>query len=137
MPMRSAVRFSEGVERLLQAESTVFLEIGPGQTLATFVRQHPAKDSARAILNSVRHPNQTQPDMAVLLTALAQLWLAGVSIDWRALHGEPHPRGSQNILSMIGTVRVFLHVRTSKKDSNLGRRWNARARRGGLERLPL
>jgi amino acid adenylation domain-containing protein len=90
--MRRAVRFSEGIARLLQTEDTVFLEVGPGQTLATLVRQQPAKDSARAILNSVRHPNQTTPDLAVLLTALAQLWLAGVPIDWRALYGEPHPR---------------------------------------------
>jgi acyl transferase domain-containing protein len=90
--MRLTVRFSEGIARLLETDDTVFLEVGPGQTLATLVRQQPAKDSARAILNSVRHPNQTTPDMAVLLTALAQLWLAGVPIDWRTLHGEPRAR---------------------------------------------
>jgi amino acid adenylation domain-containing protein len=90
--MRRTVRFGDGIARLLDAEQTVFLEIGPGQTLATFVRQHPAKDSARAILNTVRHPNQTSPDMLVSLTALAQLWLAGVPIDWKALHGERRPR---------------------------------------------
>src|SRR5262249_5171097 len=90
--MRGTVRFGDGIACLLQSQDTLFLEVGPGQPLATLVRQHPAKASARAILNSVRHPNQTLPDMAVLLTALSQLWLAGVPIDWRALHGEPSPR---------------------------------------------
>jgi acyl transferase domain-containing protein len=90
--LRRTVRFGDGIERLLRSENSVFVEVGPGQTLATFVRQHPGKDSARAIVNSVRHPNQTTPDMLVLLTALGQLWVAGIPVDWKALHGEPQPR---------------------------------------------
>ncbi|MGB0360449.1 MAG: SbcC/MukB-like Walker B domain-containing protein, partial [Endozoicomonas sp.] len=37
------VRFAEGVETLLQQENRILLEVGPGQTLSTFARQHPAK----------------------------------------------------------------------------------------------
>jgi amino acid adenylation domain-containing protein len=110
--MRRTVRFGDGIARLLQAEQTVFLEVGPGQSLVTFVRQHPAKDSARAILNSVRHPNQTQPDMAVLLTALGQLWLAGVPIDWKALHSEPFPRRISLPSYPFERQRFWLDART-------------------------
>jgi acyl transferase domain-containing protein len=90
--LRATVRFGDGIRRLLQNRDAVLLELGPGQTMATLVRQHPARDSARAILSSVRHPHQTQPDMSVLLGALGQLWVAGVPVDWKARSREPAPR---------------------------------------------
>jgi amino acid adenylation domain-containing protein len=85
--LRSAVRFSDGVHELLGDKTRVLLEVGPGQTLSTLVRQH-ADGSARAVIASMRHPKETQADLPFLVTALGRLWLAGVAIDWKAFHGN-------------------------------------------------
>jgi acyl transferase domain-containing protein/acyl carrier protein len=80
------VRFSEGIAELLRDRRRVLLEIGPGPTLASLVLQHPAsrgEDGAEtAVLGSLRHSYETQPDPAYLLTSLGKLWLLGARVDW-------------------------------------------------------
>ncbi|MCP4653922.1 MAG: non-ribosomal peptide synthetase, partial [bacterium] len=41
---------------------------------------------------SLRHPREEVDDAAFLLTTLGRLWLAGVEVDWPALHGEKRRR---------------------------------------------
>ncbi len=79
--LRQAVRFADGLAELLHDPHAALLEIGPGQTLATLARQHPARIASQPVANSLRHPQDQQPDRAFLLGALARLWLAGVEID--------------------------------------------------------
>ena len=79
--LRQPVRFADGLAALLADPHTVLLEIGPGQTLATLARQHPAKTLGQTVLNTLRHPQDQQSDRAFLLGALARLWLAGAQID--------------------------------------------------------
>ena len=82
--LRRPVRFAAGIEHLLDGpQRPVFLEAGPGRTLATFVRQILPAAGAHAV-TSLRHPDETQPDLPFALGALGRLWLAGVSIDWQA-----------------------------------------------------
>ena len=80
--LRQTVRFADGLERLLKESDPLLLEVGPGQTLSTLARQHPSKASEQVVLNSLRHPQERQPDVAFLLTTLGRLWLAGVRVDW-------------------------------------------------------
>ncbi len=90
--LRQAVRFAPGLDELLRDDHTVLLEIGPGQTLATLARQHGSKRPTHTILNSLRHPNDTQPDRAFLLGTLGRLWLAGVTLDAPALFAGQNRR---------------------------------------------
>lgn len=83
--IRQAVRFSAGIQTLLEAQNQIFLEIGPGRTLSTFVRQQPKRPNQVISLASLRHPNEQISDFAFILRALGQLWLHGVSIDWQQL----------------------------------------------------
>ncbi|HEY9629840.1 MAG TPA: SDR family NAD(P)-dependent oxidoreductase [Coleofasciculaceae cyanobacterium] len=76
--LRQTVRFSEGVAELLQDSTRIFLEVGPGRTLATLTKQ---QAEGRAIFSSLRHPHDRQSDMAFLLNTLGRLWLAGVHVD--------------------------------------------------------
>ncbi|MCB0207970.1 MAG: acyltransferase domain-containing protein [Anaerolineae bacterium] len=75
------VRFAEGLEKLLQEPEQILLEVGPGRTLATLARQHPARDR-HVVLTSLRHPLEEQSDVALLLATLGKIWLAGGPIDW-------------------------------------------------------
>lgn len=89
--LRNTVRFSDCVTELLRQRDRVMLEIGPGQTLASLVRQH-AGNSTR-VFSSLRHREETVADTAVVLNTLGQLWIGGQPVDWSALHtGEPAMR---------------------------------------------
>jgi amino acid adenylation domain-containing protein len=80
--LRQAVRFADGVALLLAEPHRILLEVGPGNTLSTLARQHPAAGPGHAMISSLRHPKQVEPDAAVLLQAVARFWLAGGEIDW-------------------------------------------------------
>ncbi|HEU0301617.1 MAG TPA: type I polyketide synthase, partial [Longimicrobium sp.] len=82
---RETVRFDRGVAELLQAPGRVLIEVGPGQTLSTFVRQR-GDAGAVPVIPTVRYPYDRTPDAAFLLAALGRAWLAGVTPDWAAFH---------------------------------------------------
>jgi acyl transferase domain-containing protein len=84
--IRQAVRFADGLETLLTEQYGVLLEIGPGQTLTTFARRHPAKAPEQRALSSLRHPHERQADTTFILNSLGRLWLAGVEIDWSGFY---------------------------------------------------
>lgn len=90
--LRSAVRFSEGLETIFRAGPAALVEVGPGKTLATLARMHPERDAAESVVESIRHPKQAMDDQAVVISALGELWTAGVRIDWEAFHAGT-PRG--------------------------------------------
>src|SRR5262249_7722201 len=90
--LRQPVRFSTGLRTLLDAQNEIFLEVGPGRTLSTLVRQHLGPTARGVVLASLRHPDDQQSDVACLLRALGQLWLAGIEVDWVQLYPEERRR---------------------------------------------
>ncbi|MFL6262096.1 MAG: SDR family NAD(P)-dependent oxidoreductase [Thermoanaerobaculia bacterium] len=90
--LRQAVRFADGVRELCAEPGRVLLEVGPGTTLATLVRQHPDAGSNRGVLSSLRHPKDRKEDLAVLLKTLGQLWLRGIAPDWSGFHAGERRR---------------------------------------------
>jgi len=83
--LRQAVRFGDGLDTLWRDPGRTLVEVGPGQTLASWALQHPAAARDTAVVPAMRHTYDRQDDSAVLLTALGRLWLAGVRFDWAAL----------------------------------------------------
>jgi amino acid adenylation domain-containing protein len=90
--LRQTVRFADGLDTLLQEPTRVFLEVGPGQTLSTFARQHPARRPSNAVISSVRHPHENVEDHHFLVQALGRLWVSGLPVDWEAFRGEEQRR---------------------------------------------
>jgi acyl transferase domain-containing protein/acyl carrier protein len=80
--LRQTVRFADGVRTLLQEPDRILLEVGPGPTLTSLVRQHPDKNPGQVVLSSTRHPQDQQSDVAFLLNTLGRLWLQGAHVDW-------------------------------------------------------
>ncbi|GAB4194997.1 MAG: hypothetical protein OHK0022_11420 [Roseiflexaceae bacterium] len=78
------VRFADGVAALLAQPDLVLLELGPGQNLGSFVRQHPdcTRERMSTVLGALRGRNEVQGDLPTLLTALGKLWLLDVPVDW-------------------------------------------------------
>lgn len=85
--IRHAVRFGDGVERLAgDLEGAAMLEVGPGKTLSSLARLHPATNQTSAITPTLGHPKDDTPDEVKTLTAVGELWTSGVEIDWQSYH---------------------------------------------------
>ena len=85
--VRNTVQFSDAVGTLLGQPDVILLEVGPGQTLTSLVRQHPDASAARAVLASLQNPRQQVGDDVHVHRTLGQVWGCGASVDWTAVHG--------------------------------------------------
>jgi amino acid adenylation domain-containing protein len=87
--MRATVRFSAGLERLLEDPAALLLEVGPGNTLTQLARR---QSEGRTLLSSLRAPRETGSDVELLLRTLGRLWLAGAAVDWQGFHAPARRR---------------------------------------------
>ncbi|WP_394823560.1 type I polyketide synthase [Pendulispora albinea] len=91
------VRFAEGLDALLAGERLALLEVGPGRSLSRLSQRHPSA-AQQTIVPSLpgdvlpsrgAGPMHTAtPEDAELPSALAQLWQAGVRVDWAAYYRD-------------------------------------------------
>ncbi|MBQ1761701.1 MAG: SDR family NAD(P)-dependent oxidoreductase, partial [Aquincola sp.] len=81
--LREPVRFHEGVGTLLGRDGAL-LEVGPNQVVSGLARMHP-QAAGRTVVASARLPQADAGDAQALLSALGQLWAAGVAVDWAAV----------------------------------------------------
>ena len=79
--LRGAVKFADGIGTLLADPNCLLLEVGPGTTLAPFVRQHPHRLHHEVLASLDPGKAKLPPDAACLQTA-GRLWLSGVPVDW-------------------------------------------------------
>ncbi|MCX5191105.1 type I polyketide synthase [Streptomyces sp. NBC_00268] len=84
--VREPVRFYDAVECARAAGANVFLEVGPGSTLASITKEAFAGEgvSDALVLSAAR---RGRPGAAALAEALAQLHVRGVPVGWEALFG--------------------------------------------------
>lgn len=83
--MRQTVRFAAGLDVLRELQHSVFIEVGPGNTLSTLAKRH--FDGERDLLIA--------PSLNVnsgLLETLGKLWLQGVAIDWAGYYQHEQRR---------------------------------------------
>ena len=86
--LREPVRFADAAAKLFEDKERVLLEVGPGQTLAGLVKQHPGRTSSQSVLTSLNVAQDWSADVRAALMAVGRLYLAGADPDWTALHGE-------------------------------------------------
>ncbi len=83
--IRNTVRFSNCIQTLLQSDP-VLLEVGPGETLVSLVRQHLRPRSSLPLIPSMRSHQATLDDRETWLTAIGRLWLLHSRLDWNGLY---------------------------------------------------
>ncbi|MCP5107302.1 MAG: acyltransferase domain-containing protein [bacterium] len=88
--LRSTVRFSQGLAQLMKDPASLFIEVGPGRGLTTFVknRVREEKNAGHFFLNLVKHPKEEADDHNYMLSKISQLWLYGVDIDWEGFYSH-------------------------------------------------
>ena len=87
--IRQTVRFSEGISELALTERDIFIELGPGRTLMSLVRQH-QKNKSPFILGTLPGFKETSQikSYPYFLNTLTQLWLRGKFIEWKNLYTD-------------------------------------------------
>ncbi len=93
--MCQTVHFSDGVGTLMGESDYLLVEVGPGSSLCSFVKQHPACGSERMadVFSTLPANYDQQSAQACLLIALGKLWLMGAQVDWNAFYaGERRHR---------------------------------------------
>ena len=88
--MRQTVRFADGIAELMKDPRNLLLEVGPGQTLTTLARQHPAKSEEQVVVSSLPLSGTEEP--RGVLEGLGRLWMAGVTVDWDKFYGKERRR---------------------------------------------
>ncbi|MGL4401466.1 MAG: acyltransferase domain-containing protein, partial [Luteolibacter sp.] len=76
--LRQTVRFADALTPAFQEKDLVILEVGPGQALAPFVRQHPERGTTPVISTLPT----SSADLADLISAAGEVWKNGVTLDW-------------------------------------------------------
>ena len=84
--MREPVLFSPALQALLKQDNLILLEVGPGQTLCSFARQHAGKKPRLIAASCTREAGPD--DREALLATTGKVWEQGAEIDWSALHQE-------------------------------------------------
>lgn len=86
---RRTVRFADAVGVLLsQRPATILLEVGPGETLTSLVRQHPGASSETVVMSTLPGRSGKVADEIHARRALADVWAAGGDVDRTALTGR-------------------------------------------------
>ncbi len=88
--MCQTVRFSDGIAQVLKEESAVIVEVGCGQSLSSFVKQHGkyAESTERVVVSTIRHEWERAADEEVLSGAIGKLWLSGVEVEWEKYYED-------------------------------------------------
>ena len=87
------VEFKKGINTLTERGDFIFVEIGPGNALATLSRQSiPNTNSKHVICNTIRHIKEDVNDNEHLLKTLGVLWSNGIDIDWSVYYGNSKRR---------------------------------------------
>jgi amino acid adenylation domain-containing protein len=82
--LRKTVRFADAIDTLQESDGRIYLEVGPGNVLATLTRQQLSNKTAPVIASFEK--NETSLAYYSVLGALGQLWLNGIQPDWKAFY---------------------------------------------------
>jgi amino acid adenylation domain-containing protein len=81
--LRAPVRFADAVGEVIAAGETVFVEVGPGQSLRALVRQQRAVGGAPPVVAALApEPGGGDDPLAQALAALGELWCHGIAPAW-------------------------------------------------------
>lgn len=77
--VEAPVRFGDAVSKMLEKESVIFLECGPGQSLESAVKRRLSKEDKHAIIGTLHENSNAITDLD---TALGRLWGEEIYVDF-------------------------------------------------------
>jgi acyl transferase domain-containing protein len=128
--------FSMLHDLLAQGQNYHLIEVGPGQSLGAFVKQHPQcqPEQYASIYPTIRYSYDHQDDHWFLLTTIRKLWLSGVNLQWDTLLNSDSDfifEGPDQPLSFTSPQEsAYSQQAIQQKDRGEKRRQNRLRRRG-------
>jgi len=104
--IRKPVDFLTGINKLMAFENTIFLELGPGNTLINLIRENSQLKKTHTLINTVRNRKQLIDDQEYLLGKIGQLWLNGAQINWTKYTGQ-HKRSRVSLPTYVFAKSEF------------------------------
>lgn len=86
--LRQSVRFNENLQETLKNPKNLFLEVGPGHTLSSLIKQHPGRAPEHIAITSLSHPRENGSDVCSMLKSLGEFWIAGGQIDLKGFYAD-------------------------------------------------
>jgi len=81
------VRFIDSLSTIFKNPELILLEVGPGQILSPFAKQHPDwPHKEQIVLSTLKAPQYALSETKALFTTLGQLWLSGVPVNWKKFY---------------------------------------------------
>jgi acyl transferase domain-containing protein/acetylornithine/succinyldiaminopimelate/putrescine aminotransferase len=91
--MRRPVRFAAGVEELVKSGERVWLEVGPGESLARLVGQEMRRQGEKGtVVASLGGEGKKGQEQEQMMRGLGKLWAEGVGVDWKRYYGQQRRR---------------------------------------------
>ena len=85
--LRLPVRFADGIKTIWDQQPDMFLlELGPRNTASSLARQQAADLKKQFAVPSLPDTSENDAEWITMLSAIGKLWLAGISIDWKAFY---------------------------------------------------
>ncbi len=75
--IRSTVNFVDGINKILEDQNTVFIEVGPGISLTTLLSQFEKDNQKILSIPTIRHPRKKVDDINFFFDTLTALWNYG------------------------------------------------------------
>jgi acyl transferase domain-containing protein len=80
--LRGTVRFDDGMRTLMQEPDRILVEVGPGRSVATLARRHPAREQRQLVLTLLPHAQDDMTDSEMLWHAVEDMWMQGLEPAW-------------------------------------------------------
>ena len=96
--LRQPVRFSGAVTKMWDEDPTrILVELGPRKTLSTLSKQHASDPKNQIAIPTLSDNAEGHAEWTSMMSAVANLWVAGVDIDWQRLTGDGQPIKRQKV----------------------------------------
>ncbi len=90
--LRQPVQFSGAVTKMWDEDPTrILIELGPRKTLSTLAKQHASDPKNQIAIPTLSDNAEGHTEWTSMLNAVANLWVAGVDLDWDRLTGDGKP----------------------------------------------
>jgi len=84
--LRQTVLFSDGIQKILENDQLLLIEVGPGGALCAMARSNQMRRKTHKVLQLVRRADEDTNDIQFVFSTLGRLWLSGAGPDWNLMH---------------------------------------------------
>ncbi|QJB31619.1 SDR family NAD(P)-dependent oxidoreductase [Chitinophaga oryzae] len=87
--MRETVQLAAGIQTIMATSTDIcFIEAGAGHILSGLLKQQLSGDTHIVTVPLIRAAREHVPDGQMLASAITQLWMNGISIDWECYYRD-------------------------------------------------